>query len=447
MRKITILCLLLLLYPTMGFSQMGALTTVVLAERAVPEILNDFENTADRLMDGGQQTGNALASKLGNEIRIATLNLNYLMDEQRKRTFNQLDPKVRDIFHNLNKLIENFDPDKIYKVTELFALNIQEFLGPLLADKRDFYLSSVKGITVYQKESDFILRIRGIGFGFNDSKHKYSVSLSVKDEVIEPKAFQRPDNHELVITIPNKLVMPYFEQTKVVHLPITFSSTVKKKKPFWKFGGWTEDSYNIDFNLVLLPIEAGEIEVKETITTRVIDEDQGEKHYPLTWDPPGCPDKCTWEERYTVAENQIITRVVYSHNDVAHCNWSYSTKGGRGADYDIYNGNKSVVCRREYDHEDPGCRIRYDVYFKTFKDEPKTIVNGTYKLQWGKKLIISFNEKNLNGNFEISGKTITRDAIELTSASVSSPVGPLEYKGTGEFGAGRYKAEFYLSVE
>ena len=107
MRKITILCLLLLLYPTMGFSQMGALTTVVLAERAVPEILNDFENTADRLMDGGQQTGNALASKLGNEIRIATLNLNYLMDEQRKRTFNQLDPKVRDIFHNLNKLIEN----------------------------------------------------------------------------------------------------------------------------------------------------------------------------------------------------------------------------------------------------------------------------------------------------------------------------------------------------
>src|SRR5262245_48385089 len=84
----------------------GSLVTIALAGKAVVDLIKQFEETANRVLQNAGQQGDILASTFGNQLRVATRNLDIALADQQSTLFDNLSPVEQGLFVQLNQIIE-----------------------------------------------------------------------------------------------------------------------------------------------------------------------------------------------------------------------------------------------------------------------------------------------------------------------------------------------------
>ena len=92
-------------------------------------IIQKFLDAANQMFFNGENASDALLSETGEKVRIATLNLNYVLGEQSQTLYDNLDRQIQPLFQNINNMIDavNALPDHIATVVELANLDLIEF--------------------------------------------------------------------------------------------------------------------------------------------------------------------------------------------------------------------------------------------------------------------------------------------------------------------------------
>ncbi|MDJ1503541.1 hypothetical protein [Xanthocytophaga agilis] len=415
-----------------------SIPTIAFAGKTIKDIINEFENTGNRLMQNAQTAGNGVASKFGNEILVATQNLNYYFGQNIDKTFINLKIEEQNIFVEVNKLIDQFNNlnQTISTVSEMTNLDLIEFTNRinLLTKKVDYYISSINGTTVINSDATYLLSITGLGFGLTDSRQKYNTTVYINGNLLPATAIDLTQRRQIRLHIPNVQVKPFFKDNRIVYIPIKIISEITK--PSGWFGTSSNTSkYETKFNLVLMPTIAGEINISEVISQRVLDNTTLTQSISRSFQ--GCKTKqpCEMVESWSCNENQKIIGVRYACD--GQCGWAYkkraSTPGDQYApDYDILNDGKSVTVYRHLDGENQ-TTITYYVDYKNYKKDFQTIKNSTIKLKYGEPFDILLNANNSDCNYSIIGKLTTGQTINYNNNTISnSPY--LKLLGVGKTG-------------
>ncbi len=433
MKKNLFILLIALATCNLSYSQF-AIPTIAFAGKTVKDIINELENSGNRLMQNAQTAGNNVASKFGNEILVATQNINYYFGQNIDKTFNNLKIEEQNLFVEINKIIDQFNNlnQTITTVSELTNLDLIEFTNRinLLTRKVDYYISSVNGTTVINSDAGYLLSITGLGFGLTDSRQKYNTTVYVNNKLLPVTSIDLTQRRQMRLNIPNVLIKPLFNDNKIVFIPVKIISEITK--PVGIFGWSTSTSkYETNFNLVLLPTIAGEISVSEITATRILDDQVLTQSISRSFQGCKTDQPCEMIESWSCNQNQKIVGVRYAC--AGQCGWSYNKrKGGYDPDYDILNDGTSVTVYRHLDGENP-TTVTYYIDYKNYRSDYKTIDNGTIQLKYGDPFDIILNIDNSDCNYSIVGKLKTGQTINYNNNTISnSPY--LKLLGVGRSG-------------
>lgn len=263
MKTFFILAFLLAAIPQLTYSQ--SVVTVPLIGRKVKNILDDFEKTSSRLIREGQEAGNALITSGGNELHVASQNLVYYFDKNRRQIFDDLSPREQNLFSSLNEIITetNNMSGKAYELTELVNLDLMVLTQKIkiLDRSSQYYISSIIGNTFLYKNSDYTIKITGIGFGLNNSDYSYTSEVYIGTTKLEDKNLDLTIRRGMIIKVPNNLIINRFKKDSIVTIPVTVKTRIKKK------GIIKDDTseYKTSFDVILMPIVAATVTVTEQI--------------------------------------------------------------------------------------------------------------------------------------------------------------------------------------
>jgi hypothetical protein len=423
-----------------SFASYGQLSipTVAFAGKTVKDVINEFENSGNRLMQNAQTAGNNVASKFGNEILVATQNLNYYFGQNIDKTFNGLKIEEQNLFVEMNKIIDQFNNlnQTISTVSELTNLDLIEFTNRinLLTKKVDYYISSINGTTVINSDASYLLSITGLGFGLTDSRQKYSTTVYINNNLLPGTAIDLTQRRQMRLNIPNVQVKPLFKDNQIVYIPIKIISEITKSSGFLGMSTKTK-KYETKLNLVLMPTIAGEISVTEVATQKVLDNPTLTQSISRSFQGCKTDQPCEMVESWSCNVNQKIIGVRY-HCD-GQCGWAYkkraSTPGDQYApDFDILNDGTSVTVYRHLDGGSP-TTVTYYVDYKNYKNDYQTIKNSTVKLKYGEPFDITLGNTNADCNYSIIGKLTTGQTINYNNNTISnSPY--LKLLGVGKTG-------------
>jgi hypothetical protein len=455
------------------------IATVALGGFLVGDLIKKFQEAASRILFEAQNTGDALMSKFGNQLDVAARNLNYVFTNQQNMFFEQLSVQQQQAFIELNRMIESANNlgNQVATVAELANLDLINFINQLpLTKKVKFYVSSINGQTIFLQENDFRLTIRGLGFGFDTDKQRYRIKFTVGQSVLPDTSITRSNTHELQISIPNDTVINSFSDTKIAFVPIKFESEIMTKG----LTGWKSEKYHINFNLTLLPKLAGEIRIVESIKERVLDGIT--KTYDLSRTVSGCkPDQpCDWDQEHSVALDERITAVRY--DCTGQCSHSYSLRrrelnakreevrpdcetkaqqaygnptspmgklikisvinscmdaAAKGMEYmpdfDILNGNRTAKVYRHVDGHNSTTVIHH-IDYQTLIDKYSKLDRGTLQIPFNQPFTIDFDTRNDGCHYEVTGKLVTKQVINITNNTAGNAGNLLIATGAGPFG-------------
>jgi hypothetical protein len=456
-------------------AQIG-LVAIPLAGFLVKDLISKFQEVAHRMMFEAQNTGDALLTKFGNELEVATKNLDYVLSKQQATLFDNLSVQQQGAFIELNNLINalNNATDHASTIAELTNLDLIEFTNrlKLITNKIDFYISSINGQTFVFQDSDYRLMFTGIGFGFDDSTHTYRVRVTIGGQVIPDTSITRPSTHQLQVNIPNTLVKAFFKDTKIEYVPVSFETNIMTKSG----SSWKTDTYNVNFNLTLLPILAGEIKITEPVREQILDGKT--KTYDIVVTTSGCKSDhpCDWDREHSVAQNERIIGVRYDCS--GQCDWSYSLRmreanakaaqvrpgceaaagpkpGGFAKiiwetlvnncvngqtqgmnylpDYDILDGSTKAHVYRHVDGEN-STTVIYHVDYQTLVDKVSYKVRDPMHIPFSQQFDINFDPGNAPCEFEITGKAVTGQKININNSTAGNSGSLLRALGIGKFG-------------
>lgn len=420
-----------------------AIPEIAFAGKTVKDIINDMEGSGNRLLQNAQTAGNNVASKFGNEILVATQNLQYYFSESMNKTFNNLKIEEQNLFVEINKIIDAFNNtnQNITTLSEMTNLDLIAFTNriSLLTRKVDYYISSINGTTVINSDAGYTVNVTGIGFGLNDSRQQYNTTVYVNNNLLPVTAIDLTQRRQMRLNVPNNLIKPLFRDNTIVFVPVKIVSSITQPGGFL---GWstTTSTYETRFRLVLMPKIAGTITVSETVSKKVLGDDV--LTHAISRSFQGCKtdQPCEMIESWSCNQNQRIVGVRYTCT--GQCGWSYNKRrGGYDADYDILNDNTSVTVYRHLDGQNPTTVIHY-IDYKNYRTDYQQVNNGTIQLKYGEPFDILLNKENQDCNYTIVGKLTTGQTINYNNNTISnSPF--LKLLGIGRTGES-CKASFRL---
>ena len=428
----------------------AVIPSVLLAGRTVKDIISEFERTGGRLMQDARGTGNALISKFGNELNLATQNLNYYFGQNIDRLYyDKIKPEEQILLSELNRLIEaiNNGVNTVTTLSELTNLDLIELTNriSLLTKKIDYYISSVHGTTVTNSPADYKIVVTGIGFGFSTSQKDFETSVYVNNILLPITSIDFTQRRQMVVSIPSGYLKEIFDDRKIQYAEIKIKAKISqsKRKGFiiWK----TETAiqkFETKFNLTLMPKIAGYIVIGESITNQVLSKKIDTQFVTRSFTNCKTKNPCVYNEEWTCPENQRIFKVDYSCTG-SLCSWSYPLHPnvkGRAVDYELSNNNKTVTLYRYIDGG-PAV-IKHSIYLRTFTNTYRNIIRDTIYLSYGEPLDVFLEEKNIEGNFTINGRLNTGQVISCNNNTIRSNK-YLLLEGIGKE-AGKFKTTFRL---
>jgi hypothetical protein len=416
----------LLVALAISYSSFGQLSidTVILGERMIKDILNDFENTGNRLMQKAQTTDNNVATQFGNEILVASQNVNHYFGQKNEKAFSNLKIGEQKIFVEINKIIDQFDSadQTVTTVSEMTNLDLTEFTKRISAlPKTEYYIRFISGTTIIDSEEPYNLSITGLGFGLSDSRKKYNTVVYINETPLPSSAIDLTLRKQMQLNIPNDLIKPFFKDNQIAYVPIKIISKITTPGGAFDLNTKT-GNYETKFNLVLMPAIAGEINISELITYKVLDDRTFTQLISRSFQ--GCKTKqsCEMAETWHCTAYQKIIGVRYQCG--GQCELAYkkrsTTPGDNYApDFDILNDGKAVAVYRHLDVENR-TTINYFVDYKNYKTDSQTVKNSTVKLKYGEQFDVLLNADNPDRNYSITGKLTTGQIINYNSNTILS---------------------------
>src|SRR6185369_11385634 len=92
--------------------------------------------------------------------------------------------------------------------------------------KVEYYLSSVKGLSQIPLRTDYVLSVKGLGFGVAPSHRIYDVELRLEGQALPASAIVALPGHETRITIPHDLLDPQFPADRPKSIKATLKTTI-----------------------------------------------------------------------------------------------------------------------------------------------------------------------------------------------------------------------------
>jgi hypothetical protein len=433
------------------------LIEITLTGKTLSKIIKDFEDSASRILQQAEVTGNGLIFRAGEEINVATRNLGLLFDDQRAKTFDQLDAHLQQPFITVRDLIRSVNSlnEQSARLAELAVIDVQALLDriPFLRAK-NFYVYSVRGLTLDGSPGNKRVKITGYGFGFSDGAVRYDVHAKVGNRELPAVNLRRETTNELILDIPSEFVLPLFQPATVSHVPVVLTSSITRKGTFgWKHVG----DYSFGVNLMLLPRDAGSVAITQFVSGALVPTGPM-KTKVLTTSVDHCrPDHaCAWHDSTCVAENEKITAVRVGGSGAANfctearatnvnaiitrerprceaeANVKYPGADWRSrlilrpayvdrclrakyigheyeADYELSEGDKCVTVYRSCTADAPATVIHYIDYL-TLGPSTEKLPALVFPLRYGENLVVVLNERNKSCSFVIDGQITVTNA-------------------------------------
>lgn len=453
MKKIIILLFILEGVALQTSAQVG-IATVALGGYEVKSIIDKFEDASNRLIQNASTNASGLASKFGNELNVATQNASYYFDKNRKKTFEDLSIQEQNIFNQMNGIIDQFNKTRntITTVSELTNLDLVAFTNnvPFLKSNIYYYISSINGCTITKSDADYFVTVRGLGFGFSDSKTHYETKVFLNNSELSKNLLDLTGRRELKIHLTSSDINKFFLGSKINYIPVTLVSNITKPTIFG-FRSTTEHD-TTKFNIVLMPIKAGYIVIQETVSEEALDYSKVINYsISKTFGPCDNKHECIMSEEWTCADNQRITGVRFEQTSGGPFIYrlrppkpgEYAGPGSEyNPDFDILNDSKTAHVYRRL--QQAGTPIYYIDYVQ-MKTSYKTITSNPLYFNYGESFEVTLDKKNEDCNYTIIGKLTTGQNININNSTVNSSQF-LRFLGVRKVGE-NCKATFTVNID
>ena len=400
-------------------AQVGGVATVATAGVVGSKLIGQFEDTANRLLQNAGQQGDIFASKMGDEMRVATENLRLALGDEQDKVFEQISPPLQEAFLSMNKMIDavNSASGKAVSISEVANLDLIEFTNRLpFTRKVDFYVSSVRGLTQSYADTDYQLDIRGLGFGFSPSDRKYSVKVTFGNTAIPAAQISAVAANDTMVTLPHSLLEPMFSSDKTQIVKAAIDVTVVKDSRFlFIFPDHETNHYSIELSVALLPKFPGTLTGTEPLKKMVIDpaiHTTSDVHsYPAGACHTDSP--CKWSKEIDLAQDEYATGVRY--DCTGQCGWDYNLRhGGYSVDFDILNDGHKVMIYRHNDGDHATTVTHYVDYRKMVPQFAQQGIGPT-PIAFNKPFSIDLDPQDGDCAFAVTAQLVTRQAPYLDS--------------------------------
>lgn len=253
-------------------AQLG-IVEIPLAGKVVSSILNQFEETATRLINLAGDTGNGLIGRAGEEVHLQIADFGIMLAGQQDKFFEQLDPSMRNALIELNGLVTSVNnlPTQASYLEEFTSLDIQAILNRIpLTHHQEFLVKAIRGYTL-TSANNRQLTITGLGIGLRETGQGCVLGFMIDGVPIASDALQPgPDEFTLIVSLPENVIANRFDPIHIIHLPVTLTCDLHRR-------GHSQ-RHEVNFDLLLLPINPGTMQLTEFIDST---EPDGIQHDPL----------------------------------------------------------------------------------------------------------------------------------------------------------------------
>ena len=240
---------------------------ILLSGKVAQDVVTDAEESGRNLLAEARSTGDALAAKTANELEVATKNAILLLGDQLDKTYDQLRPEFRLALQHLEKLrlsAESFRKGA-FDLKDSLVLDLTEMYGALLPYARtDFFIQAIEGVTQLQKNGDYTIAVKGIGFGTDSDRRRGRIlSISIDGKNVPEFKANKVQAHRTTIHLPNG-ALP-FEERSVKMVPVVVTVEVDSMKRGWFSGcgkSTEKNTFELPFHITLLPQYAGKLNVE-----------------------------------------------------------------------------------------------------------------------------------------------------------------------------------------
>jgi hypothetical protein len=403
--------------------------------KLVGGIVQDLEDSADRIVAGAQNRGNALVANAGDEARVAALNLRYVLNEQRELTFRDLNESEQRLILSVKDMVDAADRlgERAASLEELASLDLLEFTNRirLLTRKTYFYVSSVQGATAIKSDVPHRITIRGVGFGFPTDKTLYRATAAINGVNLAPEALQHPQDHEVVIEIPPATLAPMFQEDKLATAKFTFASVISSMSNPSK-----AKRHEVTFNLILMPIYAGTLDVAETLVSKQLD--GVTLTHALTHVTPNVSKgkEYYYYESWDCALDQRIINVRYQSVGPMR-QWCYRYKTARPGDgknseedpdFELSDNETKVHVYRRCTAA--STTLTHYIDYQTLKPVYQSLQHPPRRVRFGETIPVRLSPANTQHEYKVTGKLATGHKIDFTHLTPTAG-GPVKVLGSG----------------
>lgn len=242
-------------------AQLG-IVEIPLAGKVVSSILTQFEAMATRLINLAGDTGNGLIGQAGEEVHLQIADFGIMLTGQQDKLFEQLDPSMRNALIELNGLVSsvnNLSTQASY-LEQFASLDIQTVLNRIpLTHHQEFLVKAIRGYTLTSADNRQ-LTVIGLGIGLGETGQGCVLGMTIDGTPLPSDALQPgPDEFTLTVNIPPNVIANRFDPIRIVHLPVTLTCDLRHHGQSQK--------HNVNFDLLLLPITPGTMQLTEFIDT------------------------------------------------------------------------------------------------------------------------------------------------------------------------------------
>ena len=413
MKKIFLIPLFFL--TTKLYSQLEIPTAIVGGEVA-KSVIDKFEQTASKLLSQANSAGNALLSKAGNELNVASKNASLLLSDQLNTTFDKLSAENQKLLNEIEQF--RLTAEKIslgtFDLKDALVIDLKKILGDALPWSRtDFYVQNIKGaIQLIQNEADYSLTILGIGFGYNQDGYQSKISaVYVNDKKINFNENKLSGN-ESQLLLSHSEVNDLAVEKKITQIKARVIVETKRKEGFI-FKSWHTKTFDLPITISLLSKRLSNISVKYTFTkydwqvvvpsskyhSDLPDHNQGDSHNILHF---------PWTTEIRLPDNQRFTKpVAYSQQaqgEGAGCPWTTFQS------LTILENGKLLSAK--FDTWGPPCRYYFEATIEEFK-ETNPINDSLPRMffEYGKNFVIELPKGAKY--WQIQGQTLDFKEIDL----------------------------------
>jgi hypothetical protein len=227
------------------------------------QLIQELRASGASLIGQGQNAGNALLIRMGNEMSVLADNSARILGDEADKTVRNMSSEFQPLMAAVVQASTNSKTlkDTAYKFKDSTVLDLRSIFTPITGEH--FYIQRIEGISqLFKPETDYTVSIWGTGLGIPTNKVRSSIKISLNGKVLSAEP-ERVDAHISTFRIPNNVLKPLYKPKTISTANLEFQ-IVQDFKPWYAFW-WSSNTYKVPVKLALIPKYAGTINVVTTV--------------------------------------------------------------------------------------------------------------------------------------------------------------------------------------